>query len=137
MCGIVGAVLRDGSAKELISKMTSMIVHRGPDEQSDYSERNVTLGFARLSIIDPEAGHQPVFNEDHSIAAICNGEIYNYVDAREYLTKQSHRFNSDSDAEVIPHLYEEYGLEFASRLHGMFALSIHDKNENNLILARD
>ncbi|MGA7303358.1 MAG: asparagine synthase (glutamine-hydrolyzing) [Rhodothermales bacterium] len=137
MCGIVGSVLREGGGEDLVREMVALLAHRGPDEQSVYSSAPVTLGFARLSIIDPEAGHQPVYNEDQSVAAICNGEIYNHKHWRRDLEKRGHRFNSDSDAEIVPHLYEEYGESFLEHLHGMFAIALVDQRNKKLILGRD
>lgn len=137
MCGIVGTVLKDGPDEALVLQMVKLISHRGPDEQSVYSDGDVTFGFARLSIIDPLSGHQPIYNEDQSIVVICNGEIYNHELKRSELAKRGHRLNSDSDAEVIPHLYEEYGERFVEHLHGMFAVALFDKTQNKLILARD
>ena len=137
MCGIVGAVLKDGTDEALVSEMVDLISHRGPDEQVVVSDSQVTLGFARLSIIDPQEGHQPITNEDQSIQTICNGEIYNHQAERVVLAKQGHRFNSNSDAEIIPHMYEELDEAFVGRLHGMFALALFDKVNNKLILARD
>lgn len=137
MCGIAGTVLKDGADEALVSQMVNLINHRGPDEQSVYSEGDVTLGFARLSIIDPLSGHQPIYNEDQSIVVICNGEIYNHEIKRAELANKGHRFNSGSDVEVIPHLYEEYGEGFVEHLHGMYAVALFDKTKNKVILARD
>jgi len=129
--------LRDGADEALVGEMVALLQHRGPDEQSVTSFGNVTLGFARLSIIDPESGHQPVYNEDRSIAAICNGEIYNHVVRKQALEQRGHRYNSASDAEVIPHLYEEYGEQFVEYLHGMFAVALVDQPNQRLVLVRD
>lgn len=137
MCGIVGVVLKEGNDKPLVNQMTSLLHHRGPDEQSSYFNNRVSLGFSRLSIIDPLGGHQPIFNEDKSIVAICNGEIYNHNIERIKLENLNHFFNSGSDAEIIPHLYEEYGDNFVNHLHGMFAIILFDQSKNRLIVARD
>ncbi|RMF56588.1 MAG: asparagine synthase (glutamine-hydrolyzing) [Calditrichaeota bacterium] len=137
MCGIVGTVLRRGSDEPLVSRMVQLLRHRGPDEQRLYSSGKVTFGFARLSIIDPEQGHQPVFSEDGSVAVVCNGEIYNHVERRLELAKRAHRFNSNSDAEVVPHLYEEHQENFVGHLHGMFALALYDSRAGKVVLARD
>lgn len=137
MCGIVGAVVKDGVDKSLISEMLKWINHRGPDEQTVYADDRVAVGFARLSIIDPEQGHQPVYNESHSVLAVCNGEIYNHLHHRVELAKLGHVFNSYSDVEIIPHLYETFGTKFVEHLHGMFAITLYDKESNQLILVRD
>jgi asparagine synthase (glutamine-hydrolysing) len=137
MCGIVGAVAHTESDRGLVREMTSRIRHRGPDEQSLYEDGEVALGFQRLSIIDPDAGHQPVFDESETVVAICNGEIYNHLELRAVLEQRGHRFRSGSDAEVIPHLYEEYGEAFVTRLHGKFAIALYDRSRRRLLLARD
>ncbi len=137
MCGIVGTIVKDGIDKSLINEMLKLINHRGPDEQTIYSDGHVAIGFARLSIIDPEQGHQPVYNESQSIVTVCNGEIYNHLQHRVELDKLGHKFNSHSDVEVIPHLYETFGEKFVEHLHGMFAITLYDASNSKLILARD
>src|SRR5688572_18882177 len=137
MCGIVGAVIRDARRDSFVKEMLFRVRHRGPDEQSYYSDDSVSLGFARLSIVDPAFGHQPVYNESRTIMAVCNGEIYNHRDRRNLLEKQGHRFNSGSDAEIIPHLYEEFGDNFVDYLHGMFAVVVYDSDNHTVVLARD
>lgn len=137
MCGIVGAIVRDGVDKSLIQEMLKLINHRGPDEQTVYSDGQLAIGFARLSIIDPQQGHQPVYNESQSIVTVCNGEIYNHQQHRVELSKLGHTFNSHSDVEVIPHLYETLGEKFVEQLHGMFAITLYDRENRRLILARD
>lgn len=137
MCGIVGAVVENERAEGLVKQMTPLLTHRGPDEDGFYSDDGVSFGFRRLSIIDPNAGHQPVFGEDEAVVAFCNGEIYNHAAHRESLERTGHRLRSGSDAEVIPHLYEQLGLDFAGRLHGMFAISLYDRKKRQLVLARD
>ncbi len=137
MCGIAGAATNSHSDPEVVRDMTARLRHRGPDEQSVHSEDTVTLGFRRLSIIDPEGGHQPVMNESGTVVVICNGEIYNHLEHRRALERRGHRFHSGSDAEVIPHLYEEHGDEFVTRLHGKFAIALYDGPRRRLLLARD
>ncbi len=137
MCGIVGAVFKQGVNENLIKEMIGLLAHRGPDEQSVHLEGSVALGFARLSIIDPLQGHQPIFNEDKSVVIQCNGEIYNHLEEREALSKQGHDFGSHSDAEVIPHLYETHGESFVEHLDGMFSIALLDRQSDKLILVRD
>ena len=111
--------------------------HRGPDGTGEFIHRGIALGFTRLAIIDVAGGQQPIFNEDESIAIICNGEIYNYLDIRKELEARGHTFRSHSDVEVILHLYEEIGPNCFARLNGMFATAIADLRHEKLILARD
>ena len=140
MCGIVGIVQADGRRRydiDNVSKMADAIVHRGPDDHGLYEDQNVMLGMRRLSIIDLEAGHQPIHNEDRTVWVVNNGEIYNYRRLRRMLIDRGHRFETHSDTEVLVHLYEEYGEEFLLHLEGMFALALWDTRERKLILARD
>jgi asparagine synthase (glutamine-hydrolysing) len=136
MCGICGIY---GIREEiLIKRMLGVLKHRGPDDQGIYLDDSISLGHARLSIIDlSEKGRQPLFNEDGNIALIVNGEIYNFVELRGQLELKGHKFLSRSDSEVIVHAYEEYGLDFVNKLRGMFALALYDKREHKLVLARD
>lgn len=136
MCGICGFTGKPDAV--ILKRMADAIVHRGPDEDGSYSDGSINLGMRRLSIIDVATGHQPVHNEDKSIWTIFNGEIYNYKELREELEKNGHNFYTDhSDTEVIVHLFEEYGSDFAHKINGMFAIAIWDKNENKLFLIRD
>ncbi|MCK5305554.1 MAG: asparagine synthase (glutamine-hydrolyzing) [Candidatus Omnitrophica bacterium] len=140
MCGISGVVYsqpKSHSDKQLLKSMSDSLLHRGPDDEGIYEDQLAGLSFRRLSIISLDNGHQPLHNEDETIWAICNGEIYNYRDLKKDLSKRNHKFYSDSDCEVIPHLYEEYGENFVEKLNGMFALAIWDKKAGKLILARD
>jgi len=135
MCGIVG-FFGQGN-REILEKMTTSLSHRGPDDQGFYFDTQVGLGHRRLSIIDlSPAGHQPMSNEDQTIWLIYNGEIYNYHELRENLIKK-HKFISQTDTEVLIHLYEELGENFLEKINGMFALALYDKNKNKIILARD
>jgi len=141
MCGIAGYYkyknrnpLEDN---EILGKMIDSIKHRGPDDKGSYSDDYVELGFRRLSIIDIQGGHQPIFNENKSLVLVFNGEIYNYIELRGELIKKGHVFESNCDSEVIIHLYEQYGLDFVNRLDGMFAICLWNKKLNQLILARD
>lgn len=117
--------------------MNSRLVHRGPDAQDVLLFDNVALGFSRLSIIGLENGMQPITNEDGSIVLICNGEIFNYIEIREYLLKKGHQFKTSSDVEVIVHLYEEEGIHFLNDLNGQFAFALYDKRKKKLFCARD
>ncbi|MCP6718835.1 MAG: asparagine synthase (glutamine-hydrolyzing), partial [Patescibacteria group bacterium] len=135
MCSINGFSFQD---RDLIRKMVHTTKHRGPDQEGFYYGDNVSLGSARLSIIDlSEKGRQPIWNEDKSICVICNGEIYNYKEIRKDLKRKGHKFSSNSDTEVILHLYEEKGEKLLDDLNGIFAFAIFDRNINKLFLARD
>lgn len=136
MCGICGIYgIED---KALIKRMVAVLRHRGPDDSGIYTDDNISLGHARLSIIDlTERGKQPISNENGDVWLIINGEIYNFMELGTELDKKGHRFYSRSDSEVIIHAYEEYGLDFINKLRGMFALALYDKRQNRLILARD
>jgi asparagine synthase (glutamine-hydrolysing) len=133
ICGIYGIEDRD-----LVQRMVSVLRHRGPDDSDIYTHANISLGHARLSIIDlSERGRQPMCNEDGSIWLVVNGEIYNFIELRAELEKKGHHFYSNSDSETIIHAYEEYGLNFLDRLRGMFALALYDEKIKRLTLARD
>lgn len=139
MCGIAAVYNRRQEAVDaaLLKKMTDVITHRGPDDSGFYTNANVGLGFRRLSIIDLNTGHQPIPNEDESLWLIFNGEIYNYLDLRGQLLAKGHKFRTATDSEVVLHLYEEYGTDCVTRLRGMFAFVIYDKNRDELFGARD
>jgi asparagine synthase (glutamine-hydrolysing) len=117
--------------------MLHSIFHRGPDEAGRFRDNQIDMGLRRVSIIDLSSGQQPIFNEDGRLAVIFNGEIYNYRDLRQDLIQRGHIFKTNSDTEVIVHLYEEYGEGCVSRLRGMFALAVWDKENRRLFLARD
>lgn len=137
MCGICGAWIPGGVAPEAIDLAMKEMRHRGPDDRGQWADGPVSLGMVRLSIIDLAGGHQPVFNEDGSIAVVFNGEIYNYQELAAELKKKGHQFKTVSDTEVLVHLYEEFGAEMYSRLNGMFAFAIWDSRRHRLSLARD
>ncbi len=140
MCGLAGAILAggaDGGCEDLVERMTQRLRHRGPDAQEVYLNGSVAMGFRRLSIVDPLHGDQPVLSESEDVVAFCNGEIYNHGRLRQELEPRGHRFNSGSDAEVIPHLYEEHGDDFVTRLHGKFAVALYDRRRRRVVLARD
>ena len=138
MCGIAG-VLDLGAgpgALDAVDAMTAALVHRGPDEDGFYRGEGVALGVRRLSIIDLQTGSQPLANEDGTVWVVMNGELYNYVELRRELERR-HTFRSQSDTEVLVHLYEEHGPELVTRLRGMFAFALWDTRRRALLLARD
>ena len=139
MCGICGVYNKkeEKVKREEIEKMKGVMVHRGPDEEGTYLENRVGLGFQRLKIIDLFRGRQPMFNEDGSIRVVFNGEIYNYRTLREELKRKGHVFFSESDTEVLVHLYEEKGFDCVKDLRGMFSFVIWDSREKLLFGARD
>ncbi|MDQ2693099.1 MAG: asparagine synthase (glutamine-hydrolyzing) [Chloroflexota bacterium] len=123
--------------QDLLTTMCRTLTHRGPDEEGYYTKNHVGLGVRRLSIIDVENGHQPICNENETIWAVQNGEIYNFQELTRDLMKRGHTFATRSDTEVIVHLYEEYGIDFVKHLEGMFAIALWDEREQKLVLARD
>jgi asparagine synthase (glutamine-hydrolysing) len=140
MCGIAGFTFfkkQTIDVRDTIEKMIAVITHRGPDEQGVYMDDAVALGNRRLSIIDLASGTQPIHNEDRSLWIVFNGEIYNYPELRDTLIEKGHTFTTQSDTEVIVHLYEEYGVDCLSKLNGMFAFALWNTREQSLLLARD
>lgn len=139
MCGIAGQVRTDGRRvdPELIARMCAALEHRGPDSRGIHLGGNAGLGIQRLRVIDLATGDQPIYNEDRSIVVVLNGEIYNFKELRSQLRRCGHRFTTESDTEVIVHLYEEHGIDCVHRLHGMFAFALWDENAQRLLLARD
>jgi asparagine synthase (glutamine-hydrolysing) len=117
--------------------MADAIAHRGPDDEGYYISGPVGFGFRRLSIIDLNTGHQPISNEDGSVWIVFNGEIYNYQALRQQLQSKGHVFRTQTDTEVIVHLYEEFGESCVEQLRGMFAFAIWDDRQKTLFLARD
>jgi asparagine synthase (glutamine-hydrolysing) len=139
MCGICGIIAFDWPVVDarVLAQMTQAIKHRGPDEQGVYIDGCVGLGSRRLSIIDLVGGKQPIANEDESTWIVFNGEIYNYQDLSVYLHKRGHQFRTQTDTEVILHLYEEYGPECVRYLDGIFAFAIWDGLRREVVIARD
>ncbi len=138
MCGYVGFTNNAlNNADSILEAMMDKIIHRGPDSSGKYVSDEVCLGFRRLSIIDLEAGHQPLYNEDNSLVLTFNGEIYNFLDIREKLIVAGHTFKTHSDSEVLIHGYEEYGKDLVPMLRGMFSFVIWDTKEKTLFGARD
>ena len=117
--------------------MCRTITHRGPDDEGIFINGPVGLGVRRLSIIDVAGGHQPLDNEDGTVWAAHNGEVYNFPELREELSGLGHRFKTRTDTETVLHAYEQWGLEFASRLRGMFATAIWDGQKKRLVIVRD
>lgn len=135
MCGINGFSWNDTS---LINKMNEVIKLRGPDDQGIYTDDKVSLGNVRLAIIDlSPAGHQPMFNEDKSIAIVFNGEIYNFQEIKEDLLKAGHKFTSNCDTEVIIHSYEQWGYDCLDHFNGMWGFAIYDLSKQLIFIARD
>ena len=123
MCGIAGYVNFDFAEPdpELLHKMLDTMVLRGPDGRDIFINYNTGIGHTRLSVIDLETGGQPICNEDATLWVVCNGEIFNYRDLRRMLLERGHQFRTQSDTEVILHLYEECGSAFLQHLDGFFA----------------
>jgi asparagine synthase (glutamine-hydrolysing) len=117
--------------------MTDVMTHRGPDDRGTFVDVGVALGVRRLSIVDVEGGHQPVSSEDGSVRAVQNGELYNHRALRGLLERDRHRFRSECDTEVLPHLYERFGVGFAEQLRGMFGIAVWDGGRRRLVLVRD
>ena len=143
ICGILNTRSESNIKEEIIRNMCSVLKHRGPDDEGIYlgwgkdGRKNIGLGIRRLAIIDLDTGHQPIHNEERTVWIVCNGEIYNFRELRKDLEAKGHCFYTHSDAEVIVHLYEEYGAECLQFLRGMFALAVWDDAKKSLLLARD
>ncbi len=140
MCGITGIALHDSAPvdRELLRSMRGRIAHRGPDDTGEFFSPGIGFGFQRLSIIDPSpAGHQPMTNDDGSIAIVFNGEIYNFLELRRDLEQQGCHFRSRTDTEVLLRAYETFGTACVQRLRGMFAFAVWDQKNRQLFLARD
>ena len=139
MCGFCGFSDKKSieNKKKIIKSMSDRIIHRGPDSDGYYVDKSVAMGFRRLSIIDLKGGNQPIYNEDESIVVMFNGEIYNFMELRKELIDLGHTFKTNSDTEVIVHGYEEYKKDIFNKLRGMFAIFIYDKNNKEIVCARD
>ena len=140
MCGIVGIVRAGGvqpADRDRVAKAVEALRHRGPDANGVHAEPRCVLGHTRLSIVDLAGGRQPMRNEDGSVLAVFNGEIWNHLELRRQLEQQGHRFATRSDTEVLVHGYEEWGDRLPSHLNGMFAFAIWDGRSQRLLLARD
>ena len=138
MCGICGFFgNHDRISGDVLDRMNQTLVRRGPDEGGDLLEDGVGLAMRRLSIIDLAGGRQPIHNEDRTIWVVFNGEIYNYRELRADLQRRGHRFETNSDTEVIVHLYEEYGDDLVDHLRGMFVFALWDAPRRRGLIARD
>jgi asparagine synthase (glutamine-hydrolysing) len=140
MCGITGIYDLDGRReidRTLLQRMNDRQTHRGPDGHGYHVEPGVGLGHRRLSIIDLAGGHQPLFNEDGTVAVTYNGEIYNFQQLTDELVSLGHTFGTRCDTEVIVHAWEEWGEDCVHRFNGMFAFAVWDRNRRSLFLARD
>lgn len=140
MCGIAGRFEPHAKGQvtcESIARMCEVLRHRGPDDEGIYLEPGFGMGMRRLSIIDLQTGKQPIRNEDGSVWTVYNGEIYNFGELRAQLERRGHTFYTQTDTEVIVHLYEDYGEAFVTHLTGMFAIALWDTRQQTLILARD
>jgi len=137
VCGFVSGNISSADKQQVILKMLAAISYRGPDDEGFFIEGKIALGAKRLSIIDLAQGHQPIHNEDKSLWIVYNGEVYNFAQLRESLIKKGHIFYTQSDTEVVLHLYEEYGLDCLDKLNGMFVFAVWDKNNEELFVARD
>jgi len=139
MCGIAGIMsLSDRPVqREEIRSMCDAMIHRGPNDEGLHLAPGIGLGMRRLSIIDLETGRQPVENEDGTVSVVFNGEIYNFKSLRRALEKQGHVFKTETDTEVIVHLYEQHGDECVDKLRGMFAFALWDQRRRKLLIGRD
>ncbi len=139
MCGFAGFINDRSDAvqrRHTAEKMGAQLARRGPDDEQIVITDDIGFVFRRLSIVDPAKGRQPIWNEDKTIFAAVNGEIYNHKELRKKLRKD-HHFRTDSDSEIVLHLFEEYGAEMLQWLNGMFAIAIWDTRQNALFIARD
>ncbi len=135
MCGIAGFVGKVKNKDEVLKKMCDRIVHRGPDGEGYYTDKDVALGHRRLSIIDLSNGSQPMYSTDNNLVVVFNGEIYNYQDLKKEL--DDYDFQNNSDTEVLLAGYQKWGSELPNHLRGMFAFAIWDKKNKSLFCARD
>ena len=142
MCGIAGIIdsrksLSETDVESILNRMMTRIHHRGPDDCGIYLEPGMGMGNVRLSIIDVAGGYQPLSNEDGSLWIVYNGEVFNYIELHKELIKKGHRFKTQSDTEVILHMYEEYGAEALQYLNGQFAFAIWNNQKKECFFARD
>ena len=137
MCGLCGFTGSVSERDKVLENMTDVITHRGPDSVGYYKDNGISMGFRRLSIIDLDNGHQPIYNEDKSLVLMFNGEIYNYRELRDELIKLGHSFYTKTDSEVLIHSFEQWGEKMLMKLRGMFGFAIYNKNDGSVFIARD
>ena len=137
MCGICGFTGQILNKEETVENMAKLITHRGPDSSGFFVDEDIAMGFRRLSIIDVDGGKQPIYNENKKLVLTFNGEIYNYKELKEELVSKNHKFYTNTDSEVLVHGFEEWGKDLLSKLRGMFAFAIWDRNNKSLFMARD
>src|SRR5215210_2318799 len=137
MCGICGLLGPGAPDLGAVERMTAAMVHRGPDHGAVAAEGRCALGYRRLSVIDLRTGDQPVSNERGDVVAVFNGELYNFRELRRELEARGHDIRGTGNSTLIPHAYEERGLEFATRIEGMFAIALWDAARERLVLLRD
>lgn len=137
MCGICGFTGQVVDRDDVIRNMTEVITHRGPDSDGFFTDDYISMGFRRLSIIDLDAGHQPIYNEDKSLVLTFNGEIYNYKELRKVLIQKGHKFYTDTDSEVLVHGFEEWQEDLLPKLRGMFGFAIYNTKDQSVFIARD
>jgi asparagine synthase (glutamine-hydrolysing) len=142
MCGICGVIQLGGEPRQVIAedaldRMTDAMTHRGPNDRGTHLADGIAIGVRRLSIVDVAGGHQPVANEDGTVWAAQNGELYNHASIRSDLERVGHRLATRCDTEILPHLYERDGVSLASRLRGKFAFVVWDARRRRAVVARD
>ena len=137
MCGICGFTGHIDKSDKIIKKMADVITHRGPDSEGFYCDKDISMGFRRLSIIDLSGGDQPIYNDDKTKVLTFNGEIYNYKELRSELISLGHKFSTNTDSEVILQGYEAWGEKVLDRLRGMFGFAIYNLKDDSLFIARD
>ncbi|MDX1990934.1 MAG: asparagine synthase (glutamine-hydrolyzing) [bacterium] len=140
MCGIDGIISHtplDDVQRNRLRTMNNVLAHRGPNGEGFHITEHVGLAMRRLSVIDLEGAWQPIYNEDRSLAVICNGEVYNYIELRRDLIARGHQMRTDGDVETVLHLYEECGLDVVHALRGMYAFALHDTPNNRVLIVRD
>jgi asparagine synthase (glutamine-hydrolysing) len=140
MCGFAGAIDLFGwrePDRAIVEQMADAIVHRGPDGSGSFYAPGVGIAHRRLSIVGVADGHQPIFNEQRTVAVTCNREFFDHTEKRAHLESKGHVFRTHSDSEIIVHLYEEYGEDLFDHLKGQFAFALVDLSKRIVLLARD
>ena len=139
MCGIAGSISLGDAPVHTSYPLAACaaMTHRGPDETGSFATADAALAMCRLRVIGLHDGSQPVLSEDGTVACVLNGEIYNHQELRAFLASRGRPVRGGSDAQVLPHLYQELGEHFVERLHGMFAVAVYDTWHNRLVLATD